>query len=166
MTRTAVLLSCAIVTIVIIPFSSLHAGWTIDGAPICTSMGDEMQPRVCSDGTCGAIVMWREGRFYPPRIFAQRVSELGRRRWVEEGVQLSVAGRSCFNSGIVADGAGGAIVVWEDAFQDDPSDLVAQRVDSLGNLLWGATPVSVCAAANDQVWPAICSDGAGGCIIA
>ncbi len=144
----------------------LHAGYTVDGAPICTAMGVQNQPQICSDDAEGAIVVWLEYRFYPPRIYAQRIDELGRAKWAVNGIEIGASDYSVNRPRIVADGSGGAIFVWEDYYNFEVYDLYAQRVDSLGNLLWGGSGVAVCTAANDQYWSVICSDGSGGCIIA
>jgi hypothetical protein len=152
--------------IILVTTSPLHAGWTIDGAPICNNMGNQNQPQICSDDAGGAIVTWLEARFYPAGIYAQRISELGRSRWTEGGIEIIRPDYSANRPRIVADGSGGAIIVWERYDAGYVFDLYAQRVDSLGNLLWNEDGVAVCTAAGDQEWSVICSDGTGGCIIA
>ncbi len=65
---------------------------------------------------------------------------------------------------IVSDGAGGAIIAWEDT-RNVHFDIYAQRVDSHGNVLWMKDGVSICSAPENQNRPRIISDGAGGAII-
>jgi hypothetical protein len=67
---------------------------------------------------------------------------------------------------IVPDDAGGAIVVWRDFRNGATSDVYAQRVDATGTPQWTANGTAICVEANNQEWPAIVSDGAGGAIIA
>ncbi len=72
---------------------------------------------------------------------------------------------------VVTDGAGGAIVAWEDQRTDD-RDLYAQRVAANGTVLWTADGVPVCTAAGDQAlyhsststtgFTPLVSDGTGG----
>jgi hypothetical protein len=62
----------------------------------------------------------------------------------------------------VSDGAGGAIVVWEDDSSGDLS-LYAQRMDAWGNAVWPACVV-VCDASDDQHEARLVSDGEGGAI--
>jgi len=65
---------------------------------------------------------------------------------------------------LVSDGAGGAILVWEDDRTDQ--DIYAQRLDAQGNLMWWpADGVPVCAGAELEQVPEIVSDAAGGAII-
>jgi len=63
----------------------------------------------------------------------------------------------------VPDGAGGAIVTWQD-YQGGSYNIYAQRISSAGTLLWGAG-VAICTAINWQWKPHIASDGSGGAII-
>ena len=66
---------------------------------------------------------------------------------------------------IVSDGAGGAVVIWEETVSFDNVDIYAQRVDRRGNLMWNAGGVPICTAANPQPIYNVVSDGAGGAII-
>lgn len=76
----------------------------------------------------------------------------------------------CVNSGeqeypvICSDGAGGAIIAWED--RRAYPDIYAQRIDENGRRLWAVGGVPICTASYGQIGPRICSDGAGGAIIA
>ena len=65
---------------------------------------------------------------------------------------------------ICSDGAGGAIIAWED--RRNYGDIYAQRVDEMGRCLWSEAGVAICTASYAQSAPRICSDGAGGAIIA
>jgi hypothetical protein len=64
----------------------------------------------------------------------------------------------------LGDGFGGAIIASEDVSVPDDANVVAQRVDSFGALLWGASGVTVCGTAGDQEWPQLVTDGAAGAI--
>ncbi|MCK4774512.1 MAG: hypothetical protein KAT30_06990, partial [Candidatus Krumholzibacteria bacterium] len=64
---------------------------------------------------------------------------------------------------IIADGMGGAIIVWEDPRVG--ADVYAQRVDGGGTVMWDPDGVEVCIAAYDQLNPALVSDGAEGAIV-
>lgn len=69
------------------------------------------------------------------------------------------------NPKIVTDGAGGAIITWEDSRSGSNYDIYAQRIDVLGVVQWTANGVIICNAANNQANPNIVSDGQGGAII-
>jgi hypothetical protein len=64
----------------------------------------------------------------------------------------------------VSDGAGGAIVTWEDS-RSGNSDIYAQRISAAGAVQWTANGVALCTATGSQQTPTIVSDGAGGAII-
>ncbi len=68
----------------------------------------------------------------------------------------------------VSDGAGGMIVVWQDArsLATTGQDVYAQRVDANGNVMWAAQGALVSNALGDQGTGLECvSDGAGGVIV-
>ncbi len=64
---------------------------------------------------------------------------------------------------IASDGAGGAIIVWQDG-RTSSKMIYAQRVDSAGVVKWAANGILVSNADNSQL-PQIASDGAGGAYI-
>ncbi|WKZ21632.1 MAG: hypothetical protein QY305_13245 [Candidatus Brocadiaceae baterium WH-1] len=65
---------------------------------------------------------------------------------------------------IVSDGAGGAIITWEDA-RNVHFDIFSQRIDTQGNTLWAKDGIPVCTAPENQTRPKVISDGNGGAII-
>lgn len=64
----------------------------------------------------------------------------------------------------VSDGAGGAIIAWQDA-RGGSWDIYAQRVDGDGNVYWTEDGVAVCTERGDQLRPRMAPDGEGGAII-
>jgi len=87
-------------------------------------------------------------------------------QWQLNGTVVCDEGGSQSLPAIVTDGAGGAIVVWEDWRSGDHSDIYAQRLDAGGIALWSPSGVPICTAANLQSYPTLVSDGSGGAIIA
>lgn len=124
-------------------------------------------PAIVSDGAGGCIVTWRDARVdVAGDIYAQRVSGAGVVLWTPvTGVALcAIAGSQDFPTA-VADGSGGAIVVWQDGRSLSGTDVYAQRVSAAGTTLWGTTGVQVSTtqlASN----PHVASDGSGGGIFA
>src|SRR3972149_2344598 len=53
---------------------------------------------------------------------------------------------------IVSDGAGGAIIAWEDT-RNVHFDIYAQRIDAHGNVLWMKDGISICSAPENQNRP-------------
>src|SRR5438093_9807876 len=118
------------------------AQWTTNGVPVCTLTGNQISPYLTADGAGGVIIAWedlRSGTRY--QIYAQRLSPTGARLWGAGGVLLRDYGLSQYLDGyghpsIAADGAGGAIVAWEESVTGTDEDLYAQRIDVTGAPLW------------------------------
>jgi hypothetical protein len=83
------------------------------------------------------------------------------------GVPLCTASGNQWNSAVVSDGAGGAIVTWQDYRAGDHStaDIYAQRILADGSVAWTDGGVPLCTATGNQLGPAITSDSAGGAIV-
>lgn len=97
------------------------------------------------------------------------VSTQGMAQWTTDtfvNTSTSISLNDRQHLSMVSDGAGGAIVVWEE-YVDTTSgiNIVAQRLDAMGNRRWGETGVSVCSSVGDQRLPTISADGYGGAII-
>jgi hypothetical protein len=140
--------------------------WTIDGVSICSATGDQTSPVIVPDGTGGAIIAWADTRGGGSDIYAQRVNSAGAPQWTGDGVALcAAAGDQVFPTS-AADGAGGAIVTWQDGRSGTNYDIYAQRVNSAGATQWTTDGVALCTAAGNQQSPSIVSDGASGAIVA
>lgn len=66
---------------------------------------------------------------------------------------------------IITDGAGGAIIVWQD-IASLSSDVYAQRVDARGIVRWVTDGVAICLEKGNQWFPNLVYDDSGGAIIA
>ena len=140
--------------------------WTLDGVALCTASGSQIYPAIVSDGAGGAIVTWEDYRSGTSDIYAQRVDAAGAPQWAADGVALCSATGGQYNPTIDSDGGGGAIVTWSDGRSGNlNSDIYAQRVDAAGVSQWTADGVALCTALQDQLYPMIVSDGAGGAIV-
>lgn len=66
---------------------------------------------------------------------------------------------------VLADGAGGAFVVWSDPrLGNANSDIYAQSINSNGTVAWGTSGSVICNALTSQTAPVIVTDGSGGLI--
>lgn len=139
--------------------------WTINGEVVCSGASNQDQPTIASDGEGGAIVAWADERNDIADIYAQRVNAAGVPQWTVNGVSLCSAAEGQGVPTIVSDGAGGAIVAWQDGRGGLTTDIYAQRVSATGVPLWTADGVAICTAAGSQYDPKIASDGAGGAIV-
>jgi hypothetical protein len=141
--------------------------WTPGGVAISAAARDQAVPTITADGSGGAIIAWYDDRncCFNPDIFAQRVDASGAVQWTANGVAICTAVKEQTWPDIVTDGAGGAIIVWEDGrIGGLQRDVFAQRISAAGAVQWAANGVALCNAANNQYIPKIISDGAGGAI--
>jgi hypothetical protein len=133
---------------------------------------------VATDGADGAIVAWQDARFPRANIFAQHVLASGEvdAAWPHDGrlllndpLALANAPFGQLNPAIVSDGAGGAIVSWQDLRSDATEiDIFAQHILATGVVdpAWPANGTALCTAAGVQNTHVSVSDGAGGAIVA
>jgi hypothetical protein len=138
--------------------------WGINGVPLCTWPDVQSTPRLVSDGAGGAIVAWYYIRNTDFNIYAQRFDINGNIMWADSGVAVADTINRQENHMMTTDGAGGAIVVWEDRRNAD-KDLYVQRLDPNGNTLWQRNGIRITPDAAWEQSPQIISDGVGGAII-
>jgi hypothetical protein len=145
--------------------SSGSVMWNVNGTEICTEGGDQIFPKICSDGTGGAILTWEDSRGADTDIYAQRVNSTGGVQWISNGVPICTANNTQWYPKICSDGIGGAIITWEDYRSDLDYDIYAQYINSTGHVLWIANGSEICTATGDQERPQICSNGHADVII-
>ncbi|MBU4174238.1 MAG: hypothetical protein KKB90_01060 [Actinobacteria bacterium] len=148
--------------------SAGNVHWTANGVEICTEVSDQCNPKITSDGSGGAIITWRDARFGSSDydIYAQRVNSSGLILWNYNGVSVCSRTENQTSPEITSDGAGGAIITWQDYYQGASDiDIYAQRVDSDGSTLWDYNGVCICSESYNQEEPRITTDGSGGAII-
>jgi len=143
-----------------------HAAWSVDGNVISNPMNLQGFAKMVPDGTGGAIIVWSDVRNGNEDIYAQRVDAAGVVQWAPNGVPLCLAAFSQSFPAIVSDGAGGAIVTWQDFRSGLTYDLYARRVTAAGAVQWTGNGVVISTSSGNQTNPAMIEDGAGGAIIA
>src|SRR5262249_38803271 len=133
--------------------------WALNGVGVCTADRHQIAPTLVADGVGGAIILWSDARGGGPLVtYAQRVSAAGTPLWSSNGIVVCRAFGGQMNLSAVSDGAGGAIVTWQDGRGSGGFDIYAQRIDGTGALLWASDGVALCTAAAIQARPAITSD--------
>jgi hypothetical protein len=141
--------------------------WTADGVivPGASNSAVYSNPSVTSDASGGAILTWEDYRTgSTPYIYTQRINGNGAARWTANGVPVSSASGGEYIPVIGADGAGGAIITWEDYRNGATADVYAQRVNSSGVSQWTTDGVGVTTTTMGQNYPFLASDGFGGAI--
>ncbi len=140
--------------------------WEWNGSSVCTYPGNNQEwPQLVTDGANGAIITWADNRGTALDIYAQRIESDGSASWTANGIAVSTAASIQGDPQIAADGAGGAIITWQD-FRNGDYDIYAQRVNSSGAVQWTPDGVALCTAMNTQFDPFVVSDGLGGGIVA
>src|SRR5262245_12944854 len=157
--------------VLVLPFfvpASAFSAWppdpNIGNVGICTAAIHQLNPTVAADGAGGAIVAWQDARTGSNDVYVQRVNAVGAPQWTANGVALCTTPGPSVVPTIVSDGAGGAIITWQDA-RIGNYDIYVQRVNAAGSPQWIADGVLLCGAGGDQHAPTIVSDGAGGAIV-
>lgn len=153
-------------------FTSDASNWVTGGLSISGAAGNQYAPVAVSDGAGGAIVVWQDGRLGAGNydIYAQRVDRDGNLLWAPAGVPVCVAANNQINPTIIADGAGGAFIAWQDYRKGSEFDIYAQHITANGSFppgtRWAANGLGMCVAANSQFYPALAGDGRGGVFVA
>jgi len=146
--------------------------WATNGVSICAAGGDQLDPVIVADGAGGAIIAWMDRRDFNTGwdIFAQRVNGSGATQWTANGVGYKANGNQTWkplSPPIVSDGAGGAIIAWEDDyFGASDVDIRCLRINSSGSFPWSPASSWIAGAGGNQVFPQLTGDGSGGAIIA
>ena len=141
--------------------------WAVNGVPVCTAVNDQGLNEAISDAAGGMIIAWSDERLATPArdIYAQRINSLGAPVWPVDGLALCTATDDQSSLSMAADGAGGAIVSWQDLRDGLTIDIYAQRINTLGAVTWTYDGVALCTAAGHQQPPTVVADGAGGAIV-
>jgi hypothetical protein len=142
--------------------------WRENGIPLEISRASEnafpMEPILVSDGSGGAIIVWRDMRNAKgntANLCAQRIDAGGNVMWQPEGTNVSADAINP-NHMIVSDGAGGAIVSY--FFSEPRKDLHVQKLGIDGKTVWPENGVSV--GGNQCAGYSIAPEGQGGVIAA
>ena len=140
--------------------------WAASGVPLRTGGWNKEWARVAPDGKGGAIFSWLDWEL--SSVMAQRVNAAGTVMWTVNGETVRGSLGVLYEPEIVPDGSGGAVLTWCD--HRDWYDIYAQRVDSLGTMLWTANGVALTTDPGGEDWwqnyPRLCGDGEGGAIVA
>lgn len=150
--------------------------WALDGVIVCDEASTQSQAVVVSDGAGGAIVVWSDQRAGDNvDIYAQRIDATGAVKW-PVGAPSTNGIAICDLAGdqelpiVVSDGAGGAIMTWEDE-RVAGWVVYAQRVNADGQLQWptgapSTVGAEVCSAAGIQWDISMVADPGGGALLA
>ncbi len=138
--------------------------WPDNGIGVCVAVNDQSAVDILSNsGIDGVIVTWKDGRSGNNDIYAQHLDQGGTPLWGFNGKIVCDYSTPQLNPNICGDSHGGAIIAYQDSVAGSFWNVSAQRIDSLGNLLWGGG-VIVANALGSQTSPKNISDRNGGSI--
>jgi len=148
---------------------ALDAAWPATGRAVVSNADNQWFPDIATDGAGGALLVWQDEHFSTnTRLFTHHLMAGGTLdpAWPAAGCVVCAAGDLRQQASLVPDGAGGAIVCWQDGRSHTNFDIYAQHVRSNGTVDpgWPADGRGLCLDPNDQLSPALASDGAGGAI--
>jgi hypothetical protein len=134
-------------------------GWSGQGVAVCIERGAQQQPSLCSDGAGGALAVWQDYRGGATGdLYAQHITAGGELAWATGGVPVCVDSVDQCSPAVASDGAGGALIIWQDA-RGDGADLYSAPLSAAGTLLGLGVPLV--AAIGPQRNPHLLPDGAG-----
>ena len=143
--------------------------WTLDGVLVSSDPALQRPGHIVSDGTGGAFIAWGDFRSNYNRAdaYLQRLTSTGTRAW---GSDLPVVANYDYPEGptdLVSDGSGGVILIASRSIDGAvETDVLVQRINSAGELLWGTQPVNVTPWEAQQDFAVAIPDGEGGAFIA
>ncbi len=158
----------------LLPDGTLGWGGSTEPVLVAAFPHIETAPVVVADGAGGAFVIFEvqftEGEHQGDRdIAAQRIGADGKLLWNDGETPVLLATSEAAETKPVAmsDGAGGFIVTYEWTDEGGDTDILAQRLDGEGRLLWmrGDAPAVVAASSSPERDPVMVPDGEGGAII-
>jgi hypothetical protein len=152
----------------ILASGTVDPAWPVNGRGLCTNGLEQSIPAIAPDGNGGAIITWQDHRSGNYDVYAHHVLKTGvvDPAWPVDGRALCAAANDQSLVTIASDGAGGAIVSWQDN-RSGIQDIYAQHVLVSGavDAAWPVDGRLLCIAAGNQAFPKIVSDGSGGAIV-
>jgi hypothetical protein len=138
--------------------------WGPDGLHPSSGSDFKGNPKIAATSDGFAVIAWINGN----NIVLQRVNGAGAPQWGSTGITLTAPAGSTYSvADLHGSDAGSVIVSWVSAAGfSSPKHLLANKLDTTGALLWGASHVVVFDGGSLQFgnFPPFVTDGAGGAV--
>ena len=136
------------------------------GIPVCTHPADQSDIEMLTDGSGGAILVWKDRRRDPDLhdLYVQRINMDGQPMWELDGVPVFPSEALQSTPRLVSGDAAGFYVVWWEVIGYEQWDIMVHQIGMDGKHLWQA-PTVVSPIKGLQGEPRTVSDGQGGLII-
>lgn len=162
--------------ILTLSFIPLTAQWSTNPAladnRVCTAPNAQNDHLVITDNAGGIISAWTDARDQATNgtdIYIERISGTGSPLWSSSptynGIAACNAANDQFLVALVADGTGGAFVLWKDNRNGANVDIYVQKFNGSGVAQWTVNGVLVDAGGWDYQGAKMISDGAGGVFV-
>ncbi len=138
--------------------------------PIVTTVNTDNYPFTVPDGAGGVIVFFEKSDGISTDLYAQKINVDGTIAWGNTASPVLICNAIDYQIEIraIPDGSGGSFLCWED-YRHDPDwgEIYVQHINSAGTSLWTTNGVRITSTPGRQEFlPFLCSDGAGGVIVA
>ncbi len=159
-----------IISILLFKSIDCFTQWSTDTTinnPISTTQNNQSSPKVVSDGSGGAIIVWKEDQNGTSNndIYVQRINSNGMIQWGTDGIAICTAVKDQGDVEIISDGNGGAIIAWNDERNSTSIDIYTQKINSSGVVQWTNDGIAICTVIGSNYNPKLVNDGNGGAII-
>jgi len=173
MARTCLRVLALALTASALSSSAALAAWphvpTVN-VPVVVGAWTKQREVAVANGSGGIYVAWEDYRSGTARIYAQHLLSDGTvaSGWGPNGNEVKTASpaRALTTPAICSDDAGGAVIVWDEAFSVSDHDIYAQRMTPNGVPLWGSSGLPVANSTIDQFSPVVVDDGLGNTLFA
>ncbi|MHA1310106.1 MAG: hypothetical protein ACTSQO_04175 [Candidatus Helarchaeota archaeon] len=145
--------------------SSGAVQWATNGILICSKNNGQYYPKIVSDGQNGAVIVWvdyRSGVDFD--IYAQRIDANGNSLWTSNGTVICNATNEQSSAEIIKSNDD-FIITWADSRNATNKNIYAQKISLNGVVQWTQNGITICNALDDQDFPQLTGDNAGGAII-
>jgi hypothetical protein len=126
--------------------------------PVSQGAENIMDAELASDGQGGGYWVWEHS---DDHIYAQRMDASGARQWTAAGVRVDASGHISRDPQMVADGAGGVLIVYADGIYD----IYLNRLRPDGTSWWGGAVLVCNTFPGTREGMRLASDGHGGAFI-
>jgi hypothetical protein len=143
----------------------IAAGWSAGGTAVSSPLALQDAPCIVGDDLGGIFVFWQDNRNGTFDIYGQRMDGSGIAQWTLGGTPICNAAGDQKEPACTGDGASHVILAWTDS-RGGNSDIYAQSVEDNGTFNWTPNGVQLTTLANNDIRPAIVSDGLSGATVA
>ena len=141
--------------------------WTTNGVVVCSSVTDQNSPKIITDVSKGAIIVWEDLRSSEYDIYCQKIDSNGLAQWTSNGIPICTFTGDQKSPGIISDGNGGSFITWEDSRNWVTGvDIYTQKINANGIIQWLNNGVAISTIVNDQNHSFMIPNNQGGAIIA